>query len=159
MPVKSSTALPLVLFFFFNDTATTEIYTLSLHDALPISDVVRGRELADSGGELRRVGHDTDSPDEQQRGQRHERRSKEKTNDARTAAGDDHRGAGHECAAPAIGVLPAQPASDGAAADYRERHKRRESRDVGIRTAARVLAGGVEYRHPGPHSRPPPTST
>src|SRR3712207_9107664 len=29
--------LILVLFFFFNDTATTEIYTLSLHDALPIS--------------------------------------------------------------------------------------------------------------------------
>src|SRR2546430_16476067 len=27
-------------FFFFNDTATTEIYTLSLHDALPISIVV-----------------------------------------------------------------------------------------------------------------------
>src|SRR2546426_2587854 len=31
------TAPPLLsLFFFFNDTATTEIYTLSLHDALPI---------------------------------------------------------------------------------------------------------------------------
>src|SRR5256885_7688499 len=30
------TALPF-FFFFFNDTATTEIYTLSLHDALPIS--------------------------------------------------------------------------------------------------------------------------
>src|SRR5438046_6104267 len=29
--------LILPLFFFFNDTATTEIYTLSLHDALPIS--------------------------------------------------------------------------------------------------------------------------
>src|SRR5256885_17098917 len=28
---------PLFSFFFFNDTATTEIYTLSLHDALPIS--------------------------------------------------------------------------------------------------------------------------
>src|SRR2546430_13963879 len=28
----------LYFFFFFNDTATTEIYTLSLHDALPISD-------------------------------------------------------------------------------------------------------------------------
>src|SRR5574341_1738943 len=28
--------LSLFLFFFFNDTATTEIYTLSLHDALPI---------------------------------------------------------------------------------------------------------------------------
>src|SRR2546427_6039414 len=27
-----------IFFFFFNDTATTEIYTLSLHDALPISD-------------------------------------------------------------------------------------------------------------------------
>src|SRR5256885_16970153 len=29
--------------FFFNDTATTEIYTLSLHDALPISSQVEGR--------------------------------------------------------------------------------------------------------------------
>src|SRR2546427_7375420 len=28
--------LPCFFFFFFNDTATTEIYTLSLHDALPI---------------------------------------------------------------------------------------------------------------------------
>src|SRR5256885_11730117 len=28
---------PFGFFFFFNDTATTEIYTLSLHDALPIS--------------------------------------------------------------------------------------------------------------------------
>src|SRR2546427_9231210 len=35
-----TTSLPIILliiFFFFNDTATTEIYTLSLHDALPIS--------------------------------------------------------------------------------------------------------------------------
>src|SRR5687768_18613824 len=30
-------------FFFFNDTATTEIYTLSLHDALPISPPWRAR--------------------------------------------------------------------------------------------------------------------
>ena len=31
-----------MFFFFFNDTATTEIYTLSLHDALPILvEVVR----------------------------------------------------------------------------------------------------------------------
>src|SRR5256885_12185961 len=35
------------LFFFFNDTATTEIYTLSLHDALPISSR-RGRSLSRS---------------------------------------------------------------------------------------------------------------
>src|SRR6476660_10161342 len=35
---------PLVfLFFFFNDTATTEIYTLSLHDALPIYLAEMGR--------------------------------------------------------------------------------------------------------------------
>src|SRR3712207_9359858 len=30
------------LFFFFNDTATTEIYTLSLHDALPVFFIVVG---------------------------------------------------------------------------------------------------------------------
>src|SRR3712207_8577688 len=30
-------SFPHIIFFFFNDTATTEIYTLSLHDALPIS--------------------------------------------------------------------------------------------------------------------------
>src|SRR3712207_7616891 len=30
------------MFFFFNDTATTEIYTLSLHDALPISKPTLG---------------------------------------------------------------------------------------------------------------------
>src|SRR5205807_10072006 len=30
-----------LIFFFFNDTATTEIYTLSLHDALPISEGLR----------------------------------------------------------------------------------------------------------------------
>src|SRR5208337_5159383 len=32
---------PLLFFFFFNDTPTTEIYTLSLHDALPICSPVR----------------------------------------------------------------------------------------------------------------------
>src|SRR2546421_1370578 len=43
--------LPLTcLFFFFNDTATTEIYTLSLHDALPIFP--RAIDLDVTGGEL-----------------------------------------------------------------------------------------------------------
>src|ERR1043166_10252316 len=37
----------LFFFFFFNDTATTEIYTLSLHDALPIS--FQSRSAAESG--------------------------------------------------------------------------------------------------------------
>src|SRR3989475_4415767 len=32
----------MLLFFFFNDTATTEIYTLSLHDALPILERLTG---------------------------------------------------------------------------------------------------------------------
>src|SRR5690348_18293886 len=36
-PYASSRLSISFLFFFFNDTATTEIYTLSLHDALPIS--------------------------------------------------------------------------------------------------------------------------
>src|SRR5690242_21785953 len=51
-----------LLFFFFDDTATTEIYTLSLHDALPISDgevfaerrveraVGRQQEVVEPGG-------------------------------------------------------------------------------------------------------------
>src|SRR2546430_4464776 len=48
----------LFYFFFFNDTATTEIYTLSLHDALPISQPERAllqhRDVADAvlGGEV-----------------------------------------------------------------------------------------------------------
>src|SRR2546428_641705 len=48
-------------FFFFNDTATTEIYTLSLHDALPIchllgrlSHRLPGRRLGDRGGHRHR---------------------------------------------------------------------------------------------------------
>src|SRR5206468_11090452 len=39
-------------FFFFNDTATTEIYTLSLHDALPIS-LAAGRS---AGSPRERIG-------------------------------------------------------------------------------------------------------
>src|SRR3712207_9211205 len=41
-------------FFFFNDTATTEIYTLSLHDALPISV-----NSLSSSGQLRPPTHQT----------------------------------------------------------------------------------------------------
>src|SRR3712207_9209416 len=61
------------IFFFFNDTATTEIYTLSLHDALPIlrdRDDQRVGLLRDALGgavprarlqrEDRRVGHELD---------------------------------------------------------------------------------------------------
>src|SRR5260221_8387888 len=45
-----------LLFFFFNDTATTEIYTLSLHDALPISSPSpRRRSPSASALALRRL--------------------------------------------------------------------------------------------------------
>src|SRR2546429_5158870 len=37
LAVFVATRISIPIFFFFNDTATTEIYTLSLHDALPIS--------------------------------------------------------------------------------------------------------------------------
>src|SRR3712207_8392588 len=42
------------MMFFFNDTATTEIYTLSLHDALPISQLAEDFNLSmqGSGGPL-----------------------------------------------------------------------------------------------------------
>src|SRR5438034_8614728 len=59
-----------ILFFFFNGAATTDIYTLSLHDALPIYLVgarPRARVVLELGqprlpgrrrpGELRRAGH------------------------------------------------------------------------------------------------------
>src|ERR1019366_6933229 len=47
----------LIVFFFFNDTATTEIYTLSLHDALPIwatESAFRARST-DPSGQRRRT--------------------------------------------------------------------------------------------------------
>src|SRR5438874_5946428 len=63
---------PSLSFFFFNDTATTEIYTLSLHDALPISAFGRrGRDVRDhedtelrahpsvTGASMRRAGPST----------------------------------------------------------------------------------------------------
>src|SRR2546429_9817612 len=57
------------IFFFFNDTATTEIYTLSLHDALPIyrSPRPRGPAHARSGEALRSEGHPVPDPDHQDR--------------------------------------------------------------------------------------------
>src|SRR2546430_9936492 len=47
-------------FFFFNDTATTEIYTLSLHDALPISRV--GARRVSQAGRLKGPGAGVRSP-------------------------------------------------------------------------------------------------
>src|SRR5260221_1616623 len=46
MQVIHSDACTVLFFFFFNDTATTEIYTLSLHDALPISSTGASQRVA-----------------------------------------------------------------------------------------------------------------
>src|SRR5256885_11283349 len=43
--MRYTTVILCSFFFFFNDTATTEIYTLSLHDALPISGRARTETL------------------------------------------------------------------------------------------------------------------
>src|SRR2546422_1124227 len=45
-------------FFFFNDTATTEIYTLSLHDALPISQLADFTEAGLARGSTRQHRED-----------------------------------------------------------------------------------------------------
>src|SRR3712207_7063873 len=56
----------ILFFFFFNDTATTEIYTLSLHDALPIygggfhHHGPAGRDYAPGGGRGPQAGADGD---------------------------------------------------------------------------------------------------
>src|SRR2546430_7319682 len=44
-------------FFFFNDTATTEIYTLSLHDALPIFLLGSGEHLLNDN-DMRALGYE-----------------------------------------------------------------------------------------------------
>src|SRR2546430_7661817 len=73
-------------FFFFNDTATTEIYTLSLHDALPIysgvrrPDLRRRRRLAGRNRRPRARGRER-RPADQRHPARPERRSEEHTSE------------------------------------------------------------------------------
>src|SRR2546429_8916960 len=59
--VVSGSLYMVFFFFFFNDTATTEIYTLSLHDALPISaqraSVRRRPRVGRRGAERARGAH------------------------------------------------------------------------------------------------------
>src|SRR5688572_32892734 len=62
-----------ILFFFFNDTATTEIYTLSLHDALPIC--LHCADARDVDGldtrERRHLGHVAVADDARGRSEEH----------------------------------------------------------------------------------------
>src|SRR2546430_3849290 len=54
MSIAATRAMLSLSFFFFNDTATTEIYTLSLHDALPICDQLTiGIDRRDHAGHAR----------------------------------------------------------------------------------------------------------
>src|SRR2546426_10732555 len=71
------------LFFFFNDTATTEIYTLSLHDALPISDRGAARTAPSRSRGGRRAPRVPRQPPVAPRGQRARRgqRSEEHTSE------------------------------------------------------------------------------
>src|SRR3989442_13037220 len=56
MADRRLTASMITLFFFFNDTATTEIYTLSLHDALPISRLAHLERGGAEWNDLERAG-------------------------------------------------------------------------------------------------------
>src|SRR3712207_7935181 len=64
-----------MVFFFFNDTATTEIYTLSLHDALPIwvGAVGTTKQIAPGEGVQWAARGKRDSPSEGDRGVRRTR--------------------------------------------------------------------------------------
>src|SRR5688572_33496427 len=68
----TSTCFLFFFFFFFNDTATTEIYTLSLHDALPILGAERA---AGQPGQLERE-HDEN---EMQRERAHRQQDRKST--------------------------------------------------------------------------------
>src|SRR6266536_5145286 len=84
-------ARPVRYSFFFNDTATTEIYTLSLHDALPIYRVARPAldGTVPGGGKVDRPGGNGTAGDGQ---------------DARDRAGPRRGGPGLEPGVPAGGV-------------------------------------------------------
>src|SRR2546426_10229172 len=86
MSLFFSTPFPLysLFFFFFNDTATTEIYTLSLHDALPIC--ATSRRSASSprrrrGSRSRRRAPASSTPDASPARRLPHRRSEEHTSE------------------------------------------------------------------------------
>src|SRR2546422_10240386 len=77
---EPTTHLPCFFFFFFNDTATTEIYTLSLHDALPISCRQRRQRRREGRGRCpRRQGPPADPRRRRRRGRLQEPRSDRKS--------------------------------------------------------------------------------
>src|SRR6202521_3490266 len=79
--------------FFFNDTATTEIYTLSLHDALPISSARRGLPavLARPAEVLRRSSPGRDHDQRRARRSAHENRDRGYRAQSWNLSSDPHR--------------------------------------------------------------------
>src|SRR2546426_7878736 len=80
--------LSISFFFFFNDTATTEIYTLSLHDALPISpqavespDLRREQPLGEGARRGRAVGGERGARQDARDRIEREQRSEEHTSE------------------------------------------------------------------------------
>src|SRR5256885_6999636 len=75
--------LQIILFFFFNDTATTEIYTLSLHDALPIlrADCARQGPVRAAGALPPRAAQCADPHRHRISGRLHRGRSEEHTSE------------------------------------------------------------------------------
>src|SRR2546422_8273631 len=112
--------MSLSFFFFFNDTATTEIYTLSLHDALPISG--QGVHRPPDRGRRRR-----------ERGRRRPREAPE--TDRWTLASCRHEEGG---GAPRLGGDRGQPGSDG-----QLRHRHRGDRDRPRRLPRHVNSVGL----------------
>src|SRR5438034_10171514 len=72
--ISQSYALSLFFFFFFKHPATTEIYTLSLHDALPISPVEAGSVETDMESSFR-IRFCRRAPAESRRTSREDRKS------------------------------------------------------------------------------------
>src|SRR2546425_11459254 len=129
-----------VMFFFFNDTATTEIYTLSLHDALPISPRRQDHGLwevqvrAGEGGARRQEKAARDSPEGSEIPPR-DRRSRFRLQDparARILGGRQQSEGDDDVPRPADGAHRAWPGSAGprraGAEGHRENRTRAETR-------------------------------
>src|SRR2546426_717167 len=80
-------------FFFFNDTATTEIYTLSLHDALPISDEHEEDGRADIRLTVLHVGGDcaAQQPRDEEQPEGSSRRDQKEQRAQRLSGRDQHQ--------------------------------------------------------------------
>src|SRR2546426_2077576 len=77
------------LFFFFNDTATTEIYTLSLHDALPILSPRRGGRVSHRRRQRRR-DHAVTEPESSRIGQPRRRGTRARRSDQPRRRSEEH---------------------------------------------------------------------